>query len=182
MFKITAALFVALIALAPSSAAAQNTQSNRPLTGGVELNSDPTTSVRINRHNFHSGVNSSDFSSSMLPQQPQTAPLLDARTFQGAVNEIRKFAPLLHSGASAAGNPPAIPQVGAPYIWYQSALGGYFDGSQTTKELVRADRLYLFGGKFADGTPVPKEPIRDMNAMGHAFRQAMTPTQAFWSH
>jgi hypothetical protein len=172
-------LFLALFALTPTSAFAQQ---NQPITGGVRVNDYGTTSVRINRNTLRSGVQANDFSSSMLPQQPQTAPLMDARTFQGALNDIRRFAPLLHSGATATTAPPSTPQVGAPYVWYQSALGGYFDGSQTTKDLVRADRLYLYGGKFADGTTVPKEPIHDMNAMGHAFRQGKLPTQAFWSH
>lgn len=179
--KKTAALFLTLFALAPAACLAQTMQQNEPLTGGVHINDYDTSSVRINRNMLRSGVNSTDFSGSLLPQQPQMAPLVDARTFQGAVNTIKHLSPLLTSGATT-NSTTAIPQVGAPYIWYQSAMGGYWDASGTTKELVRADRLYLFGGKFEDGTPVPKEPITDMNALGHAFRQQKLPTQHFWSH
>lgn len=178
--KKAAALSLMLFVMAPAACLAQTLQQTQPIAGSVQINDYDTSSVRINRNTLRSGVNSTDFSGSLLPQQPQVAPLLDARTFQGAVNTIKRLSPLLTSGATT--NSTATPQVGAPYIWYQSAFGGYYDASGTTKELVRADRLYLFGGRFEDGTPVPKEPITDMNAMGHAFRQQKLPTQHFWSH
>lgn len=166
-----AAAMLAMAVFAPA-APAQNM-----IPGSVQYddNSD-TSSLRIARptvmrantsetasyRSFSTGVSAADFSSKLLqPQQRITVPYLHSTVIQ---------------------NTQFSPQVGAPYIWNQSILGGYWDSSGATKDVVRADKLYLYGGKFADGTPVSKEPIRDFNSMGHAYRASSTPTQAFWSH
>lgn len=45
------------------------------------------------------------------------------------------------------------------YIWQQSAVNGYYDATGQVKDLVPGDQLYLYGGKFADGTEVPFTPV-----------------------
>jgi hypothetical protein len=138
--------------------------------------------MRIDRSRLRrsAGIDANnDFPTNLLPLQPQMAPLVDSSAFQGAARHIQQApAPLLKTAATANDTKDKV----APYIWYQSAMGGYYDASGTTKELVRADRLHLFGGKFQDGTLVPLAPIRDYNAMGHAFRHDQLNTSHFWNH
>lgn len=154
-------LLAAMIAIAVFAPAAH---AQKFLPGGVQYNAKvggheqtPMTSgLRITRtaRPLSTGVSAADFAVSAKPQP------------------VTQAAPFTLATAKSA----------APYIWYQSALGGYWDASGTTRDVVRADKLYRYGGKFADGTLVPPEPIRDFNAAGHAFRQNETPTQAFWTH
>lgn len=79
-------------------------------------------------------------------------------------------------------NPPvinaAVNKDDAPYVWVQSIAGGYIDQTGHCKEVVRGDHLRDWGGKFADGTPVPKGPVQ-INAAGHVFRSDMTNTNHF---
>lgn len=155
----------------------QQQEQSRPLMGNVQMHVDPT--VRIDRNRLRSGVLTNDFAvAPLIPQQPAMAPLVDSTAFKGSVNTVNPYraAPLLQTVATKSDTNKE-----PPYIWYQSALGGYYDASGTTKEIVRAERLHLFGGKFQDGTKVPREQIRDVNAMGHAFRSNFTPTTHFWS-
>lgn len=58
----------------------------------------------------------------------------------------------------------------APYIWCQSAGGGYYDCTNTYKGTVPGYRLRELGGKFVDGTPVPKGAVK-MNEAGHVWWQ-----------
>lgn len=187
---------------------ASATAQGQPLSGNIQMTVD-TAPTRINRSTLRqAAAEANDFKLNLKPQQAKIAPLLDVHAFEASIQETRR-PPLLHAGAqdSAQMQFPralqaavqeiqrAVPTLKSnavatipdtskipPYIWYQSSLGGYFDGSQTTKELVRADKLYLYGGRFQDGTTVPKQPIHDYNVMGHAFRQAALPTQHFWDH
>ncbi len=188
---------ILLIALAAVSSVTAAIAQSEPLSGSVQMSVDPTMRIRRSSMRQSTGVDASDFRSKLIPQQAQLAPLVDSKLFEGAAKQSQEAAPVLNSGimqqvasqiqaalpmfnSSAAKN--EAPEKLAPYIWYQSAMGGYFDGSRTTTELVRADRLYLFGGKFEDGTLVPKTQIHDFNAMGHAFKQATLNTDHFWSH
>lgn len=169
-------LLAVLFTIGSQSAYAQG-----KLNGGVQMSVDP--SMRIDRSTLRqsTGVESSDFRMNLTPQQAQTAPLLDASAFQGSVTQTP--APLLRTAVTQTATPK--PEVKkdqmAPYIWHQSAMGGYFDGSGTTKDLVRANKLHIYGGKFADGTIVPKREILDYNEMGHAFRGFQLNTAHFWS-
>ncbi|HEY9787493.1 MAG TPA: hypothetical protein V6D17_19045, partial [Candidatus Obscuribacterales bacterium] len=56
----------------------------------------------------------------------------------------------------------------APYIWCQSVLGGYYDQSGVCKEVIPGYRLKDYGGRFVDGTPVPKHNVK-MNEAGHVW-------------
>ncbi len=191
--RFSVSLLVTLVAVTCAPAAIAQ---NQPLAGTVEMSVDHA--IRIDRSSLRrsTGVDSSEFQTNLIPQEAQLAPLVDSRQFQGAAKQIEKPAPILNSSlmqqvasqiqaaaplfnASATKNPA---DKLAPYIWYQSAMGGYYDASGTTKELVRAERLHLFGGKFEDGTIVPKSQIRDYNSMGHAFKQAKLDTNHFWNH
>jgi hypothetical protein len=170
--SLTLAIALTIVASSPIVALSQEKQ----LKGGVNMVVDP--SMRIDRGNLRrsAGTDFSDFKARLAPQLGQLAPFLDSRAFVGFVNQTP--APMLKTTATKT----ATQDKDAPYIWYQSAMGGYYDASGTTKELVRADRLHLFGGKFEDGTKVPKTQIRDYNAMGHAFRQQRLNTAHFWDH
>lgn len=57
-----------------------------------------------------------------------------------------------------------------PYIWCQSVNGGYYDCTNTYKGVVPGYRLREVGGKFADGTPVPRGEVK-MNEAGHVWWQ-----------
>ncbi len=58
----------------------------------------------------------------------------------------------------------------APYIWCQSVNGGYYDCTNTYKGVVPGYRLKELGGKFVDGTPVPRGNVK-MNEAGHVWWQ-----------
>lgn len=58
----------------------------------------------------------------------------------------------------------------APYIWCQSVNGGYYDCTNTYKSVVPGYRLKELGGKFVDGTPVPRGNVK-MNEAGHVWWQ-----------
>lgn len=58
----------------------------------------------------------------------------------------------------------------APFIWAQSTQGGYYDCSGNYKGVVPGYRLKELGGKFADGTPVPRGNVK-MNEAGHVWWQ-----------
>lgn len=58
----------------------------------------------------------------------------------------------------------------APYVWCQSTLGGYYDSTNTYKGVVPGYRLKELGGRFADGTPVPRGNVK-MNEAGHVWWQ-----------
>ncbi len=79
-------------------------------------------------------------------------------------------------------NPPvlnaAVNKDEAPYVWVQSIAGGYIDQTGHCKEVVRGDHLRDWGGKFADGTSVPKGPVQ-INAAGHVYRSTQTNTEHF---
>lgn len=167
--EFSVALLTILITASPAMAQQQ------PLAGSLEMrvqtDEAPAAPMRINRTTLRPAVQASDYQMNLKPQQAQLAPLLDASAFKAA-------AAALSTGVTQTENK----KKDAPYIWYQSAQGGYYDGSGTTKELVWADKLYKYGGRFEDGTRVPEQPIRDMNAMGHAFRASALNTNHFWSH
>lgn len=64
----------------------------------------------------------------------------------------------------------------APYRWGQCGTGGYYDCSGTYKgPMVWGDKLADFGGRFYDGTPVPKGPVK-INQMGHIWWQNQLST------
>ncbi len=79
-------------------------------------------------------------------------------------------------------NPPvlnaAVNKDDAPYVWVQSIAGGYIDQTGHCKEVVRGDHLRDWGGKFVDGTAVPKGPVQ-INAAGHVYRGGTTNTEHF---
>lgn len=169
-----------------------------PLAGGVQMSVD-TAPTRIDRNTLRrtpvsgaieasanntiqTGVNATEFRPAPQAQTASSAPLLDSKLFEGLVNKVLSSPPLRANATASDTTAKQPPSSSAPYIWSQSAYGGYFDASGTTKELVRANRLHLFGGKFADGTPVPKTQIRDYNAMGHAYRDQRLNTAHFWNH
>lgn len=58
----------------------------------------------------------------------------------------------------------------APYLWCQSAYGGYYDCTGNYQGNVAGYRLRELGGKFVDGTPVPTGPVK-MNEAGHVWYQ-----------
>jgi hypothetical protein len=82
--------------------------------------------------------------------------------------------------ASIASSPQ--PTQSAPYVWCQSMAGGYSDSSGHISRNVWAADLYKFGGRFQDGTPVPREPITDFNSMGHAYHTGAVNGSSFWFH
>lgn len=66
----------------------------------------------------------------------------------------------------------------APYIWCQSGFGGYTDASGNYQGNVPGYRLRELGGKFLDGTPVPKGPVK-VNEAGHIWYQSDLNHQSF---
>ncbi len=58
----------------------------------------------------------------------------------------------------------------APFLWAQSTNGGYYDATNTYKGVVPGYRLKELGGKFVDGTPVPRGNVK-MNEAGHVWWQ-----------
>ena len=66
----------------------------------------------------------------------------------------------------------------APYVWWQSAQGGYYDGTGHHKGLVWGNRLKEYGGRFSEGTPVPIETVT-VNSMGHVWYQAKLSATGF---
>lgn len=105
----------------------------------------------------------------------QSEPMVSKPFYGGAA----AFAPMPFNAAVSAA--PFQAPVVAPFQWDQRGAGGYTDATGTTKDVVWADKLYMYGGKFIDGTPVPKQPIRDFNAMGHAYRATKLSTTHFWT-
>lgn len=64
----------------------------------------------------------------------------------------------------------------APYRWGQCGTGGYYDTTGTYKgAMVWGDKLASYGGRFFDGTPVPKGEVK-INAMGHIWWQNQLST------
>jgi hypothetical protein len=64
----------------------------------------------------------------------------------------------------------------APYRWGQCGTGGYYDTTGTYKgPMVWGDKLASFGGRFFDGTPVPKGEVK-INSMGHIWWQNQLST------
>lgn len=64
----------------------------------------------------------------------------------------------------------------APYRWGQCATGGYYDTTGTYKgPMVWGDKLAQLGGRFYDGTPVPKGEVK-INQMGHIWWQNQLST------
>ncbi len=59
----------------------------------------------------------------------------------------------------------------APYRWGQCGTGGYYDTTGIYKgPMVWGDKLAALGGRFYDGTPVPKGEVK-INALGHIWWQ-----------
>ncbi|MBU6453272.1 MAG: hypothetical protein KGS72_15930 [Cyanobacteria bacterium REEB67] len=57
------------------------------------------------------------------------------------------------------------------YIWQKSPLGGYYDASGNTHDVIKGNQLYKFGGTMADGlTPAPSGPV-EQNSMGYIMWQ-----------
>ena len=161
-------------------------QNKRPLQGSINLDVDNVRIKRVPRNipvaPLQSSVSDTQYPSSQLDLQSQTPQfdnVIDPNAFRAAA---ASFAGGVMNAAAAARTAQLAKPKDAPYIWYQSIYGGYFDGSGTTKEVVPAGRLHLFGGKFADGTPVPKTQIMSVNAAGHAFKQDKLTTDHFWDH
>lgn len=64
----------------------------------------------------------------------------------------------------------------APYRWAQCGTGGYYDSTGTYKgPFVWGDKLASLGGRFFDGTPVPKGEVK-INSMGHIWWQNQLST------
>lgn len=64
----------------------------------------------------------------------------------------------------------------APYRWGQCGTGGYYDTTGTYKgPVVWGDKLAQLGGRFYDGTPVPKGEVK-INQMGHIWWQNQLST------
>ncbi|MBS1955403.1 MAG: hypothetical protein JST89_14555 [Cyanobacteria bacterium SZAS-4] len=64
----------------------------------------------------------------------------------------------------------------APYRWGQCGTGGYYDTTGTYKgPMVWGDKLASYGGRFFDGTPVPKGEVK-VNQMGHIWWQNQLST------
>lgn len=64
----------------------------------------------------------------------------------------------------------------APYRWGQCGTGGYYDTTGTYKgPMVWGDKLAQYGGRFYDGTPVPKGEVK-INQMGHIWWQNQLST------
>lgn len=104
--------------------------------------------------------NASDFGQ---PAQPDSnfrgrTPLLD-RVLSGQANQNQ-----LRGMAQDQGSD------NAPFIWAQSTQGGYYDATNTFKGVVPGYRLKELGGKFVDGTPVPRGNVK-MNQAGHVWWQ-----------
>lgn len=69
----------------------------------------------------------------------------------------------------------ATPNVDSvPYVWAQNIAGGYIDTSGHVKGSVSGDKLASYGGKFYDGTPVPRGPV-SLNPHGHIRGPQLTP-------
>jgi hypothetical protein len=64
----------------------------------------------------------------------------------------------------------------APYRWGQCGTGGYYDTTGTYKgPMVWGDKLAQYGGRFYDGTPVPKGEVK-INQLGHIWWQNQLST------
>lgn len=89
------------------------------------------------------------------------SPMLD-RLFKANANANQ---PGLMGRAQQAPDPD-----NAPYVWCQSVNGGYYDATGTYKTVVPGYRLRELGGRFNDGTPVPRGAVK-MNEAGHVWWQ-----------
>ncbi len=87
-------------------------------------------------------------------------PMLD-RMFKGQSNQSSGFFKIKAQGEGSDN---------APYIWCQSTQGGYYDCTNAYKGVVPGFRLKELGGRFADGTPVPRGNVK-MNEAGHVWWQ-----------
>jgi len=155
--------------LLPTAAQAQ-VGPNPQLSGAVHFDTAPGC-MRITRAKSEALSGSADQQHSYgFEQEPRFDNVIDPSAFTGGT--VSRSA-----GAQISQSAPS-PQ--PPFIWYQCAEGGYYDGSGHTADRVWANQLYKYGGKFNDGTPVPKEPITQFNSSGHAFRTAQTDTNNFW--
>ena len=135
------------------------------LEGGVKVTAKPTKIQGAARNDVQTGA---------------IANTSRSLTAQLAAESLAKLNHVFSTGAAATA-PPAVPSGReAPYIWVQASVGGYYDASHTTPNVVTADQLYRYGGKFADGTPVPTEPIASLNSMGHAYHKGSLATDSFW--
>lgn len=113
------------------------------------------------------------------------------QSFRGDVaqddNNMRGRTPMLDrvlKGQNQQNNLQAMAQNqganNAPYVWAQSATGGYYDCTNTYKGTVPGYRLRELGGKFADGTPVPQGAVK-MNEAGHIWWQRDL-SKSFWHY
>jgi hypothetical protein len=187
-----AMVLVSLLSLSAVPVQAQQITTKVPaLRGNVNVDIENSQPLRLSRpqrasasantNNFVGTAQTAQTDTVLDPNSFKSAPVQQSSVSTYALNAAENFARMLTSKANAAPPPPSTASKTAPYLWYQNGGGGYWDGSGTTKDIVRADRLYQYGGKFADGTPVPKEPITSYNAMGHAYKQAKLNTGSFWT-
>jgi hypothetical protein len=107
------------------------------------------------------------------------APQNPSLNSQLAAEAMAKLTHVFSTGATSTAPPAIASGPGAPYIWVQGVVG-YYDASHTTPAIVTADQLYRYGGKFADGTPVPSAPIASLNSTGHAYHKGSLATDSFW--
>jgi hypothetical protein len=131
-------------------------------------------------------TSAADFASSPL-QQPSPAALPQfspeqARLDQAAQQILRSLTNTISGGINQNQQMPQSARGSAPYVWSQSMQGGYHDASGNISQNVNANKLYLYGGKFSDGTPVPPTPIPNQNAFGHAYKQGSLSSGIFWDH
>ena len=173
--------------LACAITAACTAVNSAPLRGQVEINEGP---VRLTRQapkadvvspaafsgaaqstQLTGSTEASDFASAPLQKQTPKAAALPA--------PLAGQASTISGGVSQTKPQPKEP----PYIWWQSLYGGYYDGSGTlsSNNVIPADQLYKYGGKFSDGTPVPRTPISSKNIAGHAFKQGSLTSNIFRS-
>ena len=135
-----------------------------------------------------SGVSASDYASSTssvnvganqnrryAPAQAGVAEPLtgdvqhDVMRIRRSSNQTNQSADYATSIAPPPPPPPPPKKAKGNYIWGQSAMGGYYDGTGQIKVVVPGDELYKYGGKFMDGVEVPDYPVT-VNFRQHTYR------------
>ena len=130
-----------------------------PLTGDVQHDV-----MRIRRSS-----NQTNQVARPLQQQRLTGTIEKNRVTIPKVPTLVESADYATSIAPPPPPPPPPKKAKGNYIWGQSAMGGYYDGTGQIKVVVPGDELYKYGGKFMDGVEVPDYPVT-VNFRQHTYR------------
>lgn len=139
----------------------------------------PPLQARVSQDRDLGSINNDDASKlrSIFAQQAGLKPaafsgnaVKDDSNLRGQTPMLDRFFAGKTDKTNLSGQAQKVGPDNAPYIWCQSGFGGYTDASGNYQGNVSGWRLRELGGKFLDGTPVPKGPVK-VNEMGHVWYQ-----------